>query len=265
MYPILGSSLWHSQRYSSPPQLWCLAESSHAWQSRSWWSVCCVIEELYVQLEQSTSYDMLGFITKIFLRDERSSLMVIGRMYKLSAISILLGILMLTYMSSSQTTRASSVPITFQVNGKPYNFTVTIDSSSTFTTSITRYSESKFNFTLDGTGTGWANATLCKTAGFFPPGQAKPQNTKIYLNGTRIMNGTDTTLLVEKIDPSQPVTCIWVYWTFHHSQDQFSMDLSLAVPLQQAPVFDGAIPLLAVTILVIAGYTLSKQRTLRQK
>lgn len=176
---------------------------------------------------------------------------------------ILCSLLILSNITSAQRVAADSPQtLTFQVNGKPYNFTLTTDSSST-TSPITRYSESKFNFTVAGTGTGWANATLCKTAGNFPPGQAKPQNTKIYLNGTKITNGTDNTILIEKIDPSQPVTCIWVYWTFHHSTNQFSMDLSLAVSLQ-APVFTSALPILAISTLLVAQFAISRHRRHRQ-
>ena len=187
--------------------------------------------------------------------------MVTGRKFRLSAIIVLFGILLLSSQSTSQTVRASTQTIIFTAHGQPYNFTLT--TNSTWNQVITNFGETKFNFTVTGTSGqhGYANVTLCKTSGFFPHGQAKPQNIKIYLNGTRV---ADNTIQVESINPSQKMTCIWVYWTYHYSTNTLTVDVSLAVPLQ-APTFDGTVPLLAVTILSTAGYALSKQRILRRK
>ncbi len=198
--------------------------------------------------------------------------MVLGREFRVSAIFVLFGILMLASQSTSQTLATSSSNNTIiQVHGKPYNITVNVNSLTFSFANPTSAQPGKINETTNGnnitsfffgfnvTGShgspGFANVTICKTSGFFPPGQI--DKIKMYMNNTAI-NATQTSSNLRQTQ------CVWLSydWTYH-STESLTMNISLAVPLQ-APVFGGAIPLLTVTTLLFAGYALSKQRKLRQ-
>ncbi len=200
--------------------------------------------------------------------------MVIDRTFKLSAIIVLFGILLLASQSNSQTLATVSNNNTLiQVHGKPYNITVNVD-SQTFsfanptsaqpgkineTTNSNSVTSFFFGFNVTGAhgSPGFANVTICKTSGFFPPGQI--DKIKMYMNNTAI-NATQTSSNL------QQTQCVWLSynWTYQ-STESFTMDISLAVPLQQTPTFDATVPLVAITTLSIAGYALSKQRMLRRK
>ncbi len=175
---------------------------------------------------------------------------------------ILCSLLLLASIAPTQVLAAgSSQTVNFQVHGEPYNFTLTTDSTAG---TVTAYSETKFNFTLSGaTGEhGWANVTVCKTAGFFPPGQAKPQNIHIYMNGTMVTNTTNT-VYVEQVKPSHPVMCIWIYWTYHYSAYQTTADLSLSLSLQ-APTLPDPLPILVIVSATAAGYMVIRKRWNRE-
>jgi hypothetical protein len=200
--------------------------------------------------------------------------MVVGREFKLSAIVILFGIVMLASQTTSQTLASSTSNNTIiQVHGKPYNITVNVN-SLTFsfanptsaqpgkineTTNSNNVTSFFFGFNVTGShgSPGFANVTICHTSGFFPPGQINKIN--MYMNNTKI-NATQTSSNLMQ------AKCVWLSynWTYH-STESLTMNISLAVPLQQTPTFDGAIPLLAVATLSIAGYALSKQRIPRRK
>jgi len=197
--------------------------------------------------------------------------MVLGREFKLSAIIVLFGILLLSSQSTSQALATSTSNNTIiQVHGKPYNITVNVD-SQTFsfanptsaqpgkineTTTSSNVTSFFFGFNVTGAhgSPGFANVTICKTSGFFPPGQIDKIN--MYMNNTKI-NATQTSSNLRQVQ------CVWLSynWTYH-STESLTMNISLAVPLQ-SPAFDGAIPLLAVSTLIITGYALSKQRRMR--
>lgn len=197
--------------------------------------------------------------------------MRLGQPLKLSTIIVLIGFLLLASQSTPQTLATSpSYNTQIQVHGKPYNITVNVDSLTFSFANPTSAQPGKINETTDSnnvtsfffgfnvTGThgspGFANVTICKTSGFFPPGQVN--KIKMYMNNT-IISPTQSS------SNTKQTKCVSLSynWTYQ-STEALTMNISLAVPLQ-APIFDGAIPLLAVTTLVVAGYALSKQRKLR--
>jgi hypothetical protein len=200
--------------------------------------------------------------------------MAIHREFKLSAIVVLFGIALLASQSTSQALATSfSNNTIIQVHGKPYNITVNVN-SLTFsfanptsaqpgkineTTTSNNVTSFFFGFNVTGShgSPGFANVTICKTSGFFPPGQI--DKIKMYMNNTAI-NATQTSSNLMQ------AKCVWLSynWTYH-STESLTMDISLAVPLQQAPTFGGALPLVTITALSIAGYALSKKRIARQK
>ena len=198
--------------------------------------------------------------------------MRIGRSLKLSTIIVLIGFFLITNQATTQTLATSpSYNTQIQVHGKPYNITVNVDSLTFSFANPTSAQPGKINETTDSnnvtsfffgfnvTGAhgspGFANVTICKTSGFFPPGQI--DKIKMYMNST-VINPTQTS------SKTKQVKCVSLSynWTYH-STESMTMDVSLSVSLQ-APVFDGAIPLLTVTTLLVAGYALSRQRKLRQ-
>lgn len=198
--------------------------------------------------------------------------MVLGHSLKLGTIVFLIGFLFLASRSTIQSLASSPTYNTqIQVHGKPYNITVNVD-SLTFsfanptsaqpgkineTTSISNVTSFFFGFNVTGThgSPGFANVTICKTSGLFPPGQI--DKIKMYMNNTAI-SATQTSSNL------QHAQCVWLTynWTYH-STESLTMNISLAVPLQ-SPAFEGAIPLLAVATLTITGYAISKQRISRQ-
>ncbi len=116
-------------------------------------------------------------------------------------------------------------------------------------------------FTVTGTGSGFADVSICKTAGAFPLGQISKQKVNLYLNSSGSWTSAPFSFgFVNETNTNIP-QCVWINFTMRFDPDQAL--ISLTLPLQ-APVFVELIPLIVVTTLLVTGYAIAKQRKLRQ-
>ncbi len=175
--------------------------------------------------------------------------------------SVLLLAFMILPVSADAGTSYHSTPF---VHGQKYNMTVLTNAASlNFTNGVDITglgNDSWVGFTAAGSGSGYANVTICKTAGAFPVGQVLPQKVEIYMNSSGTFNPVAVSSYGFINDTATNIPkCFWVYFTFHFSTDQVFMNLSLAVSVQ-APVFTSVLPILAISTLLVAQFAISRKR-----
>lgn len=191
--------------------------------------------------------------------------MVLGQSLKLSAI-ITLSILSIAFLPSQiYASGGASYHSTPFVHGQKYDMNVTTNAVSlVFTNNVDTSGHPNstwVGFTVTGTGSGFADVSICKTAGAFPLGQISKQKVNLYLNSSGSWTPTPFSFgFVNETNTNIP-RCVWINFTMQFDPDQAL--ISLAVPLQ-APSFGDLLPIIVVSTLLIAGYALTKQRKLRQ-